>query len=185
MKKRLLMLVCSALVCGLLGGCSTVNSEIEESVVQETLEAEDPNSTKDDSEKEENKVEKNTILPLPASIDMNQLENCTVAISLEQGDAYVDDTGAMQMDVTVYTYDLYDMVDMAGLKEGDTIVIREQEVEISSIERTERGILINGGLDENGYEFAQTIQPPGTDADIAMQSLIMRWGMRQSEYRRI
>ena len=154
MKKRLLMLVCSALVCGLLGGCSTVNSEIEESVVQETLEAEDPNSTKDDSEKEENKVEKNTILPLPASIDMNQLENCTVAISLEQGDAYVDDTGAMQMDVTVYTYDLYDMVDMAGLKEGDTIVIREQEVEISSIERTERGILINGGLDENGYEFA-------------------------------
>jgi hypothetical protein len=66
----------------------------------------------------------------------------------------VDDTGAMQMDVTVYTYDLYDMVDMAALKEGDTIVIREQEVKITSIERNERGILINGGLDNGGYDFA-------------------------------
>ena len=45
------------------------------------------------------------------------------------------------------------MVDMAALNEGDTIVIRGQEVKITSIERNERGILINGGLDNGGYDF--------------------------------
>ena len=159
MKKRFLLLVGSALVCGLLGGCGSVNSDDIESVVQEKLEVEDLNNvkeetTKEETAKEENTVEKKTILPLPVSIDMNQLDNCTVAISLEKGDAYVDDTGAMQMDVTVYTYDWYDMVDMAELKEGDIIIIRGQEIPVTSIERNERGILINGGLDNGGYDFA-------------------------------
>ena len=95
----------------------------------------------------------NTILPLPSAIDMDNLDNCTLAISLEEGGAYVDDTGAMQMDVTVYDYDLYDMVDMAALKEGDVIVIRDQEVTVTSVERSEKSLLINGGLDNNGYEF--------------------------------
>jgi hypothetical protein len=77
-----------------------------------------------------------------------------VAVSLEKGDAYVDDTGAMQMDVTVYTYDLYDMVDIASLKEGDIIVIREQEVKVTSLEQNDYGtILINGGLECNGFEL--------------------------------
>ena len=84
---------------------------------------------------------------------MDNLDNCTLAISLEEGGAYVDDTGAMQMDVTVYDYDLYDMVDMTSLKEGDVIVIRDQEVTVTSVERSEKSLLINGGLDNDGYEF--------------------------------
>ena len=56
-----------------------------------------------------------TISPLPVTIDMNQLDNCTVAVSFEEGDAYVDDNGAMQLDVTVYACDLFDMVDMISL----------------------------------------------------------------------
>ena len=148
MRKSFLVLICSGLVCGLLGGCNTVNSGKEESAVRDTVEVEAGNSTKED-----NTIEGNTISPLPVAIDINHLDNCTVPVSLEQGDAYVDDTGAMQMDVTVYTYDLYDMVDMAALKEGDTIVIRNQEVKITALERTEKGILINGGLDQGGYEF--------------------------------
>ncbi len=138
MRKKMLLVVCSIILCTSMIGCGATkekeNSAESETVVDET---------------EVN----NTILPLPVSVDVNNLDNCTLAVSLEQGDAYVDDTGAMQMDVTVYTYDLYDMVDMAALKEGDTIVIRGQEVKIASIERNERGLLINGGLDNGGYEF--------------------------------
>lgn len=94
------------------------------------------------------------IAPLPVTIDMEQLDNCTVAISLEEGDAYVDDTGAMQMDVTVFAYDLYDMVDIALLKEGDIITIREEEISINSLERNENGtVSINGGLDKGGHEL--------------------------------
>lgn len=94
------------------------------------------------------------ISPLPVTIDMNDLTNCTLAVSFEKGDAYVDDTGAMQLKVTVYTYDLYDMIDIAMLAEGDTIVLRGQEVPVTSLTRTEHGsVEINGGLDNGGYEL--------------------------------
>lgn len=94
------------------------------------------------------------ITPLASTIDMNNLNNCIVAISMNKGDAFVDDSGAMQMKVTVHDYDLYDMVDMAQLKVGDTIVIGKKEVVISSIERNDIGtVIINGGLENGGYEL--------------------------------
>lgn len=94
------------------------------------------------------------ISPLPAAMDVNHLDNCTIAVSLKEGDAYVDDTGAMQMKVTVYTYDRYDMVDIAQLKEGDILTIRQQDVIISSLARSGSGaVLINGGMDHGGYEL--------------------------------
>ncbi len=139
MRKKMLLVVCSVILCASMLGCGATKEKENNRIESET-------------EVDETQVN-NTILPLPVSVDINNIDNCTLAVSLEQGDAYVDDTGAMQMDVTVYTYDLYDMIDMAALKEGDTIVIREQEVKITSIERNERGILINGGLDNGGYEF--------------------------------
>ena len=95
-----------------------------------------------------------TISPLPVTIDMNQLDNCTVAVSFEEGDAYVDDTGIMRLDATVYTYDLYDMVDISLLEEGDTIVIRNQEVQVTSLERNDLGLVsINGGEENGGYDL--------------------------------
>ena len=143
MRKKMLLVVCSVILCISIIGCGA-SKEKENSSIQSVIEY---NSIED-------VTETNTIIsPLPVTIDINNLDNCTVAVSLEQGDAYVDDTGAMQMDVTVYTYDLYDMVDIASLKEGDVIVIREQEVKITSLERNEKGLLINGGLDNGGYEF--------------------------------
>ncbi|MBP3592992.1 MAG: hypothetical protein J6J44_00545 [Lachnospiraceae bacterium] len=85
---------------------------------------------------------------------MSHLDNCTVAVSFNKGDAYVDDNGIMQLKVKVYTYDLYDMVDIALLKEGDTIILRGEEVLVNSLVRTEHGsVQINGGLDVGGYEL--------------------------------
>ena len=131
MRKKMLLVVCSIILCTSMIGCGATKEK--------------ENSTESETVVDETEVN-NTILPLPVSVDVNNLDNCTLAVSLEQGDAYVDDTGAMQMDVTVYTYDLYDMVDMAALKEGDTIVIRGQEVKITSIERNERKESIQGHL---------------------------------------
>ena len=134
MRKKMLLVVCSVILCISIIGCGA-SKEKENNSIQSVIE---DNSI-------EEVTETNTIIsPLPVTIDINNLDNCTVAVSLEQGDAYVDDTGAMQMDVIVYTYDLYDMVDIASLKEGDVIVIREQEVKITSLERNEKGLLING-----------------------------------------
>ena len=85
---------------------------------------------------------------------MEDLSNSTLSISLEEGDAYVDDTGIMRMDVTIYSYDKYDMVDISALKVGDILVTHDGEVEIASLMREENGtVLINGGLREDGIDL--------------------------------
>lgn len=144
MRKKMLFVIYSVILCISMIGCGGPKEKENNSI---------------ESQIEDNSIENvnetnNIISPLPATIDINNLDNCTVAVSLEQGDAYVDDTGAMQMDVTVYTYDVYDMVDIASLKEGDIIVIREQEIKVTSLEQNDYGtILINGGLECNGFEL--------------------------------
>ena len=92
------------------------------------------------------------INPLPDGT-MDNLTDAILAVSLEEGGAYVDDTGKMQMDVKIYTYDKYDMVDISLLKVGDIIVTHAGEVEVTSMEQTAAGILINGGLEEGGFDL--------------------------------
>ena len=104
------------------------------------------------TEKEENNAK--VINPLPETLDVNALDNCTVAVSLEKGDAYVDDSGKMVMNLTVYSYELYDMVDIASLKENDVIVRRNEEVTITEVERTDSGLVrINGGEENGGFDL--------------------------------
>jgi hypothetical protein len=94
------------------------------------------------------------ISPLPDTT-MDNLTDAILSISLEEGDAYVDDTGKMQMDVKIYTYDLYDAAGIAGLQVGDVIVTHAGEQEVTSIGRNEAGyVCINGGLDGGGFELA-------------------------------
>lgn len=146
MKKRLLpIIVC----CCLLTACAPSHTaepttqpapETTQAPVTETTAATEPTAAP---------VQ---VSPLPAGIDLNSLDNCTLAVSLKEGDAYVDDEGAMQMKLTVYTYDRYDMVDIAQLKDGDVLTIDGQEIAVASVERSEQsGVLVNGGLENGGY----------------------------------
>ena len=47
----------------------------------------------------------------------------------------------MQMNLKIYTYDKYDMVDISILKVGDTIVRHSGEVKVISKEKNETGTL--------------------------------------------
>ena len=125
--KKLLLLILA--LCFLLTGCSSANEEAQPT---------EPGAI---------------INPLPDST-MDNLSDAILSVSLEEGGAYVDDTGKMQMDLKIYSYDKYDMVDISMLKVGDVLVTHAGEVEISSLERTEGGsIAINGGLDAGGFEL--------------------------------
>ena len=94
------------------------------------------------------------IVPLPSTINLSALEDSTLSVSLIEGAVRKDDAGAVVMDVTIFDYDVYDMIDIAALKEGDTIVRGQETVTVSSIERTEDGaVLINGGLDAGGFNL--------------------------------
>lgn len=141
-----------------LVGCGAVKPEqevTEESMIAQTEENTAVQEESTVAQEENTKPQEGkTISPLPVTIDMEQLDNCTVAVSFEEGDAYVDDTGIMRLDATVYTYDLYDMVDISLLEEGDTIVIRNQEVPVTSLEKNEHGlVIINGGEENGGYDL--------------------------------
>ena len=128
MKKTLSIILVLILSIGLFAGCNTQTG------------------------KEENNAK--VISPLPETLDLGALDNCTVAVSLEKGDAFVNDSGKMVMDVTVYSYELYDMVDIASLEENDVIVRRNKEVTVTEVERLESGLVkINGGEENGGFDF--------------------------------
>ena len=145
MKKWILLIMA---VCLVLTGCGKSEQGSEANTEQSsTAAAEQGNEAPAEQE------EARTISPLPDST-MENLTDAILSVSLEEGGAYVDDTGKMQMDLKIYTYDRYDQVDIAGLKEGDTIVTHGGEVKVTSLNRAESGFLsVNGGQEEGGFDL--------------------------------
>ena len=151
-KKIIVLLIAS---CLLLTGCadsqkdSGGNEVLSDPKNSEVVEESDTGNTEQAEETEE----AYTINPLPDT-SMDNLSDAILSISLEDGDAYVDDSGIMQMDLKIYAYDKYDMVDIANLKVGDTIVRHSGEVKVISKEQNEMGtIYINGGLENGGFDL--------------------------------
>lgn len=95
------------------------------------------------------------VMPLPQTVDLENLSDCTLAVSFIPDDFSMDADGNVSASVTVYVYDLYDMVDMSLLAPGGEIVVSGETVAVETVERNEAGtILLNGGLDQGGLEFA-------------------------------
>ena len=139
-------------LCLLLTGCAfsqTNNGENTEPVVNPTPVATDELGAVDVEHSDNARI----IAPLPDTT-MENLTDAILSISLDEGNAYVDDNGRMQMDLKIYTYDKYDMVDIAALKVGDTIVRYSGEVQVISKEQSDAGtIYINGGFENNGFDL--------------------------------
>lgn len=79
-----------------------------------------------------------TILPL-SDTTMENLTDAILSVSLEEGDAYVDDSGIMQMDLKIYGYDRYDMLDIANLNVGDILIRHSGDVKVTSKEQNGAG----------------------------------------------
>jgi hypothetical protein len=134
----------------------TTETEAQEEQTPETEVQEEQTTETEESQQTaaEEEIEPAVVMPLPVNVDLTQLEDCMVAVALEEGDFYKDETGAVMMDAAVFVYDLYDMADISMLKKGDTIVRLQEEVLISSIERLDSGmVLINGGCFQGGFEL--------------------------------
>ena len=138
MKRTIALLLALGL---LMAGCANSQEEtaapIEEEVVAEPAQS------------ESGKV----ILPLRETT-MENLTDAILPVSFEKGDAYVDEEGILRLDVKIYAYDKYDMVDIAMLEVGDTVVGYAGEVEVTSVERNDAGtVMINGGLEAGGFDL--------------------------------
>lgn len=148
MKKIIILFIA---FCILLVGCSGSQADSNE----DTTPADDKNSVvvTEDAVAAEPAEDARTVTPLPDTT-MENLTDAILSVSLGAGNTYVDEDGHTQMELKIYTYDQYDMVDIASLKVGDTVVRHFGEVKVIAKEQDETGtIYINGGLDNGGFNL--------------------------------
>ena len=90
--------------------------------------------------------------PMPESLDPQALTDATVAVSFGADDISETD-GKTELTLTVYDYDIYDMVDIAQLAVGDTIVVDGKDMVVTSREDENGFVTINGGLEQGGVDL--------------------------------
>lgn len=91
--------------------------------------------------------------PMPEAIDVNTLTDAMVAASFDES-AIEEKDGKTWLNLEVYDYDLYDMVDIAQLAVGDTFVAGGKDLRVESVEDDGGFKLINGGLESGGVTLA-------------------------------
>ena len=150
--KRLTMLILA--VCILLTGCMLPENES----APETTAPSEPTSQSESVPQTETipqteAAQSRKIHPL-SDITMEDLTDAILAVSIAEGAVYADDKGTVYMDLKIYAYDRYDMVDIASLQVGDILVRHSGETEVISKEKNELGTLfINGGFDNDGFDL--------------------------------
>ena len=92
------------------------------------------------------------IEPLAESLDLNALTDATVAASFGAEDISEKD-GKTEITLTVYNYDIYDIVDISLLAVGDTIVVDGKDMVVASREDKDGFVTINGGLEQGGVDL--------------------------------
>lgn len=151
--KKLLSVVLALVLClSLFSGCKDETDATSSASKTESKENKETKESKESKETKETNAK--IITPLPETLDINNLDDCTVAVSLEEGDAYVDDSGKMVMDLKVYSYEVYDMVDISTLGKNDIILRRGEKVKVTELERLDSGLVrINGGEENGGFDL--------------------------------
>ena len=86
-------------------------------------------------------------------MDTENLADGTYAVSFTPADV-IDDGGLLELHFTVYDYARYDAVQISQLAAGDTLVVDGQDMTVETVEDTEAGIFVNGGLENGGVDLA-------------------------------
>ena len=153
MKKPFVLLM---MLCCLLAACNSSAKTLNTPDEDDTAASEQTTTEAATDATEETTLPADTtktVVPLPQTLSLDNLENVTLAISLEEGHITVDENGQAWMKVTVHTYDLYDMVDISNLQVGDTILLRGREIEVTQLDRGPRTVDVNGGEDNGGFQL--------------------------------
>lgn len=162
MKKVFVLLL---MLCCLLAACnssenipSTPDEDDATAPEQTATEESTEESTEDTTEVTTEEITQpvgaaRIVKPLPQTVSLEDIQNVTLFVSLEEGDITVDENGQAWMKVTVHTYDLYDMVDISNLQVGDIILLRGREIEVTELDRGPRTVDVNGGEDNGGFQL--------------------------------
>ncbi len=120
-------------------GKSDSSADAESSVKQDTVSA----------DKQAQRVE-----PLSnTEINTGEITDGTYAVSFSSADV-IDNAGRLELHFTVYDYARYDTDKISQLGVGDTLVVDGQDMTVESVDKTDNGITVNGGLENGGTELA-------------------------------
>ena len=168
--KWFITMVCSIAMmtlaaCGKTDEDSTLNIEsvgsiettsvVSESAVESVKESTEPATiVSTDTESTGTDSSANKINPLPETLDIDNLKECTVDAGFKPTDVTKNDDGTLTVKFEVYDYDLYDAVDISKMKVGDTITIAQKDIKINTLEDSNGIMTINGGQENGGYDLA-------------------------------
>ncbi len=131
---------------------TSVVSESTVESVKESTESAIAGSTDTESVSTDSQTDK--IAPLPETLDIGNLKECTVDAGFKPTDVTKNDDGTLAVRFEVYDYDLYDAVDVSKMKVGDTITIAQKDIKIDTLEESNGVKIINGGQENGGYDLA-------------------------------
>ena len=95
------------------------------------------------------------IAPQPAIIDASEIMDGKVQVSFDPADIEKQEDGIYLMkNVTIFTEDAYDLVDVARMEKGDTLTYAGNDIVVDTIERSGDYLNINGGFEEGGATLA-------------------------------
>ena len=150
MKKVLAILLALSVLA--LSACAAkqANSDTQKDSSAETAAPSTDSEQTEDAQQSAQETKR--VEPLPESLDLNALTDATVAASFGAEDISEKD-GKMELTLTVYDYDVYDMVDISQLAVGDTIVVDSKDMVVASREDKDGFVTINGGLEQGGVDL--------------------------------
>lgn len=92
--------------------------------------------------------------PLASTLDVSALtEGDNQFMAGFRGSDIREDGGQLVIDLTVCTYDLYDAVDISMLAAGDTLVVKGEDIPVTSVMEENGSIRVNGGLENGGIDL--------------------------------
>ena len=150
MKKGLAILLALSVLA--LSACAAKQANSDTQKDSNTVETEQQPDSAQTAETQQPAQEAKRIEPMPESLDPQALTDATVAASFGADDISETD-GKTELTLTVYDYDVYDMVDIAQLAVGDTIVVDGKDVVVISREDKDGFVTINGGLEQGGVDL--------------------------------
>ncbi|MCD7817755.1 MAG: hypothetical protein LUH07_01705 [Lachnospiraceae bacterium] len=103
---------------------------------------------------------KSAVVPLPTGIDTEAIEDggsAVFAAEFSIDDFYMKETSELAVRMDVCDRELFDLLDISLLEEGDTIVLGGEDVTVETLERGEDGsVIINGGSSLDGGHILLT-----------------------------
>ena len=97
-----------------------------------------------------NKVTYQRVAPLDSGLNIDSLNDCTVAVGFKASDI---DWGKGIMSCSVFSKDLYDAVEVGRMRVGDTLMYDGKPMVVNSVDKNKDTKVVNGGIEAGGAEL--------------------------------